>query len=120
MIMVMYEWRHNHDVKNFEDVSLVGESYIPLLYAIFVMTVTGQNQVSNRRKAITFGNQIDQRIWWIATMPTTITTDVSNYGAPGAGDGSHTMKALTWQSKNSVKVGPSYYLPEPAIDVDCL
>jgi threonine dehydrogenase-like Zn-dependent dehydrogenase len=37
-------------------------------------------------------------------MPTSITTDVSNYEARGYGDLSHTMKALTWQGKNSVKV----------------
>jgi len=37
-------------------------------------------------------------------MPTTITTDVSNYEARGYGDSSHTMKALTWQGKNSVKM----------------
>ena len=38
-------------------------------------------------------------------MSTSITTDVSNYGAQGYGDLSHRMKALTWQGKNSVKVG---------------
>lgn len=37
-------------------------------------------------------------------MPTTVTTDVSNYEATGYGDPSHTMKPLTWQGKNSVKV----------------
>ncbi|KAJ5804994.1 hypothetical protein N7474_010881 [Penicillium riverlandense] len=37
-------------------------------------------------------------------MSTSITTDVSNYGAQGYGDLSHRMKALTWQGKNSVKV----------------
>lgn len=40
-------------------------------------------------------------------MSTSITTDVSNYGAQGHGDLSHRMKALTWQGKNSVKVGQS-------------
>ncbi|OQD74970.1 hypothetical protein PENDEC_c009G00004 [Penicillium decumbens] len=37
-------------------------------------------------------------------MPTTVTTDVSNYGAHGYGDKNQTMKALTWQGKNDVKV----------------
>ncbi|KAJ5376681.1 hypothetical protein N7509_013567 [Penicillium cosmopolitanum] len=37
-------------------------------------------------------------------MSASITTNVSNYGARGYGDESHTMKALTWQGKNSVKV----------------
>ncbi|CAL5869153.1 uncharacterized protein PFLUO_LOCUS3381 [Penicillium psychrofluorescens] len=37
-------------------------------------------------------------------MPTSVTTDVSNYEAKGYDDPSHTMKALTWQGKNSVKV----------------
>ncbi|CAI7594083.1 unnamed protein product [Penicillium pancosmium] len=37
-------------------------------------------------------------------MSTLITTDVSNYEAQGYGDPSRTMKALTWQGKNSVKV----------------
>jgi len=40
-------------------------------------------------------------------MPTTVTTDVSNYGAHGYGDTNQTMKALTWQGKNDVKVGQS-------------
>lgn len=40
-------------------------------------------------------------------MSASITTDVSNYGAKGYGDPSHKMKALTWQGKNSVKVGQS-------------
>lgn len=37
-------------------------------------------------------------------MSSSITTDVSNYEAHGYGDSNHTMKALTWQGKNSVKV----------------
>ena len=40
-------------------------------------------------------------------MSASITTDVSNYEAQGYGDPSHKMKALTWQGKNSVKVGQS-------------
>lgn len=44
-------------------------------------------------------------------MSTSITTDVSNYEAREYGDLSHTMKALTWQGKNSVKVGQSFWLP---------
>jgi hypothetical protein len=43
-------------------------------------------------------------------MSASITTDVSNYEAKGFGDSSHTMKALTWQGKNSVKVGQSFCL----------
>jgi hypothetical protein len=43
-------------------------------------------------------------------MSTSITTDVSNYEAHGYGDLSHTMKALTWQGKNSVKLGQSFGL----------
>lgn len=37
-------------------------------------------------------------------MPVTVTTDVSNYEAKGYGDLSRTMKALTWQGKDSVKL----------------
>ncbi|KAJ6060304.1 uncharacterized protein N7446_001011 [Penicillium canescens] len=36
-------------------------------------------------------------------MSASITTDVSNYEVLGHGDLSHTMKALTWQGKNTVK-----------------
>ena len=48
-------------------------------------------------------------------MSTSVTTDVSNYEARGYGDLSHTMKALTWQGKNSVKVGQSFCLPHASI-----
>lgn len=41
-------------------------------------------------------------------MSTSITTDVSNYEAHGYGDPNHRMKALTWQGKNSVKLGQSF------------
>lgn len=41
-------------------------------------------------------------------MSASITTDVSNYGDRGYGDPSNTMKALTWQGKNSVKIGQSF------------
>lgn len=34
-----------------------------------------------------------------------LTTDISNYGDTGYGDLSQTMKALTWQGKNQVKLG---------------
>lgn len=44
-------------------------------------------------------------------MSVSITTDVSNYEAPGHGE-SQSMKALTWQGKNSVKVGQSF-CPSP-------
>lgn len=44
-------------------------------------------------------------------MPASITTDISNYGDRGYGDPSQTMKALTWQGKNSVKVGQSFCPP---------
>lgn len=49
-------------------------------------------------------------------MPTTVTTDVSNYEAKGYGDLSQTMKALTFQGKDSVKVGQSFCLPHPSSD----
>ena len=52
-------------------------------------------------------------------MSASITTDVSNYGARGYGDPDHTMKALTWQGKNSVKVGQSFCLSRPSL-FDCL
>lgn len=45
---------------------------------------------------------------------TSITTDVSNYAAQGYGDLSHRMKALTWQGKNSVKVGQSLCPSRPS------
>jgi hypothetical protein len=41
-------------------------------------------------------------------MSASITTDVSNYEAKGYGDPSHRMKALTWQGKNTVRVGQSF------------
>lgn len=47
-------------------------------------------------------------------MSTSITTDVSNYEAQGYGDLSHKMKALTWQGKNSVKVGQSLCPARPS------
>ena len=34
-----------------------------------------------------------------------LTTDISNYGDTGHGDPTQTMKALTWQGKNEVKLG---------------
>lgn len=34
-----------------------------------------------------------------------VTTDISNYSDTGYGDPHETMKALTWQGKNQVKVG---------------
>jgi|SRR5688572_16721967 hypothetical protein len=36
--------------------------------------------------------------------PPTITTDISNYADTGYGDPHRTMKALTWQSANVVKL----------------
>lgn len=48
-------------------------------------------------------------------MSASITTDVSNYGARGYGDPDHTMNALTWQGKNSVKVGQSFCLSRPSL-----
>ena len=48
-------------------------------------------------------------------MSASITTDVSNYEAREHGDLGHTMKALTWQGKNSVKVGQSFCLSRPSI-----
>lgn len=33
-----------------------------------------------------------------------VTTDISNYGDTGYGDPQETMKALTWQGKNQVKL----------------
>lgn len=53
-------------------------------------------------------------------MSASITTDVSNYEAGGYGDPSHTMKALTWQGKNSVKVGQSSCLSRPSLHFDHL
>jgi hypothetical protein len=53
-------------------------------------------------------------------MSTSITTDVSNYEARGHGDLSHTMKALTWQGKNSVKIGQSFCLSRPSLHFDNL
>ena len=53
-------------------------------------------------------------------MSASITTDVSNYEAPGYGDPSHTMKALIWQGKNSVKVGQSSCLSRPSLQFDQL
>ena len=47
---------------------------------------------------------------FLVDMSAPITTDVSNYGAQGYGDPDHTMKALTWQGKNSVKVGQLFSL----------
>lgn len=34
-----------------------------------------------------------------------LTTDISNYADTGYGDPSQTMKALTWQAKDHVKLG---------------
>ena len=53
-------------------------------------------------------------------MSASITTDVSNYEARGYGDPSHTMKALTWQGKNTVKVGQSLCLSRPSLHFDHL
>lgn len=53
-------------------------------------------------------------------MSTSITTDVSNYEARGYGDLSHTMKALTWQGKNSVKIGQSFCPSRPSLHFDHL
>jgi hypothetical protein len=52
-------------------------------------------------------------------MSTSITTDISNYAAQGHGDLSHSMKALTWQGKNSVKVGQSFF-PLPPSFILCI
>lgn len=49
------------------------------------------------------------------TMSASITTDVSNYEGRGFGGQSHTMKALTWQGKNSVKVGQSFCISRPTL-----
>lgn len=53
-------------------------------------------------------------------MSASITTDVSNYEAREHGDLGHTMKALTWQGKNSVKVGQSFCLSTAVLHFDCL
>jgi hypothetical protein len=51
-------------------------------------------------------------------MSASITTDVSNYEVLGQGDLSHTMKALTWQGKNTVKVGQSFCLSGASLHFD--
>ena len=43
-----------------------------------------------------------------------LTTDISNYADTGYGDPSQTMKALTWQAKNHVKLGK--YTPTQLIN----
>jgi hypothetical protein len=53
-------------------------------------------------------------------MSASITTDVSNYEVLGQGDLSHTMKALTWQGKNTVKVGQSFCVSGPSLHFDHL
>lgn len=104
-----------NDVKKPIRLAAQKDKYIFLLHAIWMRRCSAQDQLIKTK----LGNYIHKfnSSWnsrWTYTMCASITTDVSNYGAHGYGDPSHSMKALTWQGKNSVKVGKSFCTSRPS------
>lgn len=93
---------------------LVRQIYNPPSYALNEKTLRRRPIIKTKINHNIRKINLCRNSWWTDTMSTSITTDVSNYGAQGYGDLSHSMKALTWQGKNSVKVGQSCCPSQPS------